>query len=207
MPRPRLKSRENLLQNAMWVFWTKGYYATSIDDLVKATGVARSGIYSEFGGKEEAFIKCLAHYREGVANPAIAILHRNEDGLEAIGAYFDHFIGMHRKHGMPGPGCFIANAVTEVAPHSDAACELTSAHLADLKSGFGAALRRAAVQASSSLSPEELGSLANFLSIASQGLWSYARGISDLAVIEHVAREYQALVTARLERTSKSAGQ
>lgn len=202
MPRPRLKSRENLLQNAMWVFWTKGYYATSIDDLVKATGVARSGIYSEFGGKEEAFTNCLAHYRKVIADPAIAILHRNEDGLDALREYFDHFIQMHRKHGMPGPGCFIANTVTEVAPHSDEAHELTSAHLTDLELGFKSALGRAVAQKGSSLHPEELGSLANFLSIASQGLWSYARVMHDLADIEHVAREYQALVRARMKRIS-----
>lgn len=202
MPRPRLKSRENLLQSAMWVFWTKGYYATSIDDLVKATGVARSGIYAEFGGKEEAFTSCLVHYRDVVAAPAIAILHRDDNGLDAIRQYFDHFIEMHRKHGMPGPGCFIANTVTEVAPHSDAAQELTSAHLTDLELGFKTALGRAAAQEGSSLQPEELGCLANFLSIASQGLWSYARVMHGLADIEHVAREYQALVRARLKGIS-----
>ena len=201
MARPRLKSRENLLQNAMWAFWTKGYYATSIDDLVKATGVARSGIYSEFGGKEGAFLKCLAHYRKVVANPAIAILHRKEDGLDAMRAYFDHFIEMHRKHGMPGPGCFIANTVTEVAPHSDAASELTAAHLSDLKAGFEIALRRAAATLKSSLELEELESLASFLSIASQGLWSYARVMHDLANVEYVAREYQELTIATLRRT------
>ncbi len=200
MPRPRLKSRENLLQNAMWVFWTKGYYATSIDDLVKATGVARSGIYSEFGGKEGAFLRCLAHYREVVADPAINILHRNEDGMDAIREYFDHFIEMHRKHGMPGPGCFFANAVTEVAPHLDATSELTSAHLVDLKSGFDTALRRATAQLDTSMRPEELDSLANFLAIASQGLWSYARMMHDIANVEDVAREYQALVRTRLKR-------
>ncbi|MEE4211970.1 MAG: TetR/AcrR family transcriptional regulator [Parvularcula sp.] len=189
------------MQNAMWVFWTRGYHATSIDDLVNATGVARSGIYSEFGGKEEAFIKCLAHYREGVANPAISILHRTEDGFDAIREYFDHFIEMHRQHGMPGPGCFIANAVTEVAPHSDAASEVSSAHLNELTRGFATALHRAAAQAGSALRPQDLDSLARFLSIASQGLWSYARVIDDLAEVEQVAREYQALVRARLERT------
>lgn len=207
MPRPRLKSRENLLQNAMWAFWTNGYYATSIDDLVKATGVARSGIYCEFGGKEGAFIRCLAHYSEVVADPAISILHNNVDGLDAIREYFNHFIEMHRRHGMPGPGCFIANAVTEVAPHSDAASELTSAHLVKLKRGFETALRHASEQAGSALLSEELDSLASFLSIASQGLWSYARVMSDIADVEHVAREYQALARARLKRTSSSSAQ
>lgn len=182
----------------MWVFWTKGYHATSIDDLVKATGVARSGIYSEFGGKEETFASCLAHYREAVAGPAIAILISHDDGLEAIRQYFAFFIERHRRHGLPGPGCFLANAVTEVAPHSPAVQETASAHRCDLHQGFKAALGRAAENMGSQPEPEDFDSLANFLSIASQGLWSYARAMDDLVELEQFARETLALVEARL---------
>lgn len=186
------------MQNAMWVFWTKGYYATSVDDLVKATGVARSGIYSEFGGKAEAFQSCLAHYRKVVAGPAIAILNDQEDGLQAIRQYFSYFIDKHRQHGLPGPGCFIANVVTEVAPHSEATDREVSAHKAKLQQGFKAALRRAVVQARCDLSPSEIESLANFLTIASQGLWSYARTMHELTEIENFARDALVLVEAKL---------
>ena len=201
MPRPRLKSRENLLQNAMWTFWTRGYHATSIDDLVKATGVARSGIYSEFGGKEEAFASCLAHYRETVAGPAIAILNSQEDGIDSIRQYFVFFIDRHRQHGLPGPGCFLANSVTEVASHSHAALRKASAHRRDLQRGFKAALRRAARDLNSHPGPGDLDSLANFLAVSSQGLWSYARTMDDLAELEQFAREILALVEARLSNS------
>lgn len=182
----------------MWVFWTKGYHATSIDDLVKATGVARSGIYSEFGGKEETFTSCLAHYREAVAGPAIAILTSRDDGMAAIGEYFAFFIDRHRKHGLPGPGCFLANSVTEVAPHSLGALETASAHRRELQQGFKAALCRAARDLDAHPGPDDLDSLANFLSVASQGLWSYARAMDNLAELEQFARETLALVEARL---------
>jgi TetR/AcrR family transcriptional repressor of nem operon len=193
-----LKSRENLLQNAMWVFWTRGYHATSIDDLVKATGVARSGIYAEFGGKDEAFASCLAHYREAVADPAIAILTSHDGGMAAIRAYFAYFIEQHRQHGLPGPGCFLANSVTEVAPHSHAALETACAHRRDLQHGFKAALRRAACDLGSAAGPDDLDSLASFLAVASQGLWSHARAMDDLAELEQFAAEALALVHARL---------
>ena len=198
MPRPRLKSRENLLQNAMWTFWTRGYHATSIDDLVKATGVARSGIYSEFGDKEEAFASCLAHYREAVAGPAIAILTGHENGMAAIAAYFAFFIDRHRQHGLPGPGCFLANSVTEVAPHSHLALETASAHKRDLQQGFKAALHHAARDLNSHPQPDDIDSLAKFLAVASQGLWSYARAMEDIAELEQFTREILALVEARL---------
>jgi TetR/AcrR family transcriptional repressor of nem operon len=52
--------------------------------------------------------------------PALAILHSEEDGLTAIDAYFAHFIDKHSQHGMPGPGCFLAYSMTGLAPHHEA---------------------------------------------------------------------------------------
>lgn len=188
----------------MWVFWTKGYYATSMDDLVKATGVARSGIYSDFGGKQETLTRCMAHYRDEVAAPAIAMLHRDDDGLKAIRAYLAYFIDMHRKHGMPGPGCFIANCVTEVAPHCVAVHDMAAGHKAQLQEGFRVALDRAARHTGGHLPAKELESLASFLSIATQGLWSYARAMDDLVELEQFATELVALVEARLATRAKA---
>ena len=198
MPRPRLESRDALLQSAMWAFWTRGYSATSIDDLVKATGVARSGIYAEFGSKDGAFRKCLSYYQEVITGPAIEILATHENGLEAIQAYFDYFIDMHRKHGMPGPGCFVANVVTEIAPHSQVAKQASLSHRAALLESFKIALRRAEQQVNCELASDDLNSLANFLVIASQGLWSYARVLNDLAELEKFAKESIGLVEAKI---------
>jgi TetR/AcrR family transcriptional repressor of nem operon len=55
MPRPRSKSRDELISSAMGVFWENGFNATSIEDLVVATGVGRGGIYSDFGGRKICF--------------------------------------------------------------------------------------------------------------------------------------------------------
>lgn len=46
----------------MSVFWQKGYEGTSFEDLTKATGVARPGLYAAFGNKEELFRKALDLY-------------------------------------------------------------------------------------------------------------------------------------------------
>ena len=73
MPRPRSKSRDDLISSAMGVFWENGFNATSIEDLVASSGVGRGGIYSDFGGKEELFLACLEAYRARFADPAIQI--------------------------------------------------------------------------------------------------------------------------------------
>lgn len=48
----------------MPVFWKRGYADTSVQDLEKATGVNKSGLYAEFKNKEDLFIECLKFYYE-----------------------------------------------------------------------------------------------------------------------------------------------
>lgn len=70
MGRYKTFDREELLQKAMLVFWEQGFSHTSLSDLEKATGVNRSGLYSEFKGKDDIFLECLKHYVDqcGVIN-------------------------------------------------------------------------------------------------------------------------------------------
>lgn len=62
MGRPKNFSREEVLQKAIPVFWKKGFADTSLQDLEKATGVNKSGLYSEFASKEEMFLESLKYY-------------------------------------------------------------------------------------------------------------------------------------------------
>ncbi|BFT63537.1 TetR family transcriptional regulator [Pseudomonas moorei] len=62
MGRQREFSPEEALDAALTEFWSKGYEGTSYADLSAATGVARPGLYSVFGNKEELFFKALDRY-------------------------------------------------------------------------------------------------------------------------------------------------
>jgi len=64
MGRPKNFSREGVLEKAMPVFWTHGFSDTSLQDLERATGVNKSGLYTEFRDKEDLFVACLRHYLE-----------------------------------------------------------------------------------------------------------------------------------------------
>ncbi len=46
---------DQTLDDAIAVFWTNGYEGAPFDDLSKAAGVTRSGIYVAFGNKESLF--------------------------------------------------------------------------------------------------------------------------------------------------------
>lgn len=62
MGRPKKFNREDVLERALPVFWSRGFADTAVQDLEKATGVNKSGLYSEFKGKEDIFIESLRYY-------------------------------------------------------------------------------------------------------------------------------------------------
>jgi TetR/AcrR family transcriptional repressor of nem operon len=51
----------------MVLFWTRGFEATSIQDVVDATGVGRGSLYATFRDKNRLFLTVVDHYLETVA--------------------------------------------------------------------------------------------------------------------------------------------
>lgn len=62
--RPRAFDVNDALDNALRVFWQKGYEGTSMPDLTEAMGINRPSLYAAFGNKEELFRKALDRYTE-----------------------------------------------------------------------------------------------------------------------------------------------
>lgn len=74
MGRPRTFSEPDVVARASAVFARRGFAATSVDDLVRATGVGRASLYGAFGSKDGLFQRCLsgalAALAPGPAGPA-----------------------------------------------------------------------------------------------------------------------------------------
>jgi AcrR family transcriptional regulator len=62
--RPRQFDMDEALDQALHVFWEKGYEGASMPDLTKAMGINRPSIYAAFGNKEELFRAALDRYTE-----------------------------------------------------------------------------------------------------------------------------------------------
>ena len=60
MGRPRAFSESDVVASASAVFARRGFAATSVDDLVRATGVGRASLYGAFGSKDGLFQRCLS---------------------------------------------------------------------------------------------------------------------------------------------------
>ena len=62
--RPRAFDIDVALEQALLLFWRKGYLGTSLTDLTEAMGINRPSLYAAFGNKETLFRKALDRYRD-----------------------------------------------------------------------------------------------------------------------------------------------
>src|SRR5271163_208493 len=109
MGRPKNFSREEVLEKATPVFWKHGFSDTSLQELERATGVNKSGLYSEFRDKEDLFVACLQHYLEGQEKRGF--LTKEPLGWKNVEAFLKH--GPLNKGEQQG--CFSVNSMREFA--------------------------------------------------------------------------------------------
>jgi TetR/AcrR family transcriptional repressor of nem operon len=115
MARPQAFNTIDALHQAMSVFWRKGYEATSLTDLMEATGLSKSSLYGTFGGKRELFLTAYDAYRAERAKEMDAIL-KTEPARQAIATFFRRIIADARAHEFTN-GCMSTNQAVELAPH------------------------------------------------------------------------------------------
>ena len=109
--------REEVLNRAMRVFWERGYEATSIQDLVAATGLKCGSLYATFVDKKQIFLTVLAHYADRVGHPILAEL-ADPDPRQAIEWMFVAILHRTSDPTQP-PGCLITNTALECPGSGD----------------------------------------------------------------------------------------
>jgi len=109
MGRPKNFSREGVLEKAMPVFWKHGFADTSLQELERATGVNKSGLYTEFRDKEDLFVACLRHYLE--SQEKRGLLTKEPLGWKNVETFLKH--GPINKGEQQG--CFSVNSMREFA--------------------------------------------------------------------------------------------
>jgi AcrR family transcriptional regulator len=118
MGRPRQFSREGVLEKALPVFWKHGFADASLQALETATGVNKSGLYSEFSGKEELFLESLRFYLDRL--PSLRFLMAEPLGWDNI----ERFLKLGPRHTEGQKGCFAVSSMRELAILPPAALEI-----------------------------------------------------------------------------------
>ena len=92
MARPREFDEERVKEALMKIFWQKGYEATSMQDLVDATGLLKGSLYGAFGDKQALYMIALAHYDHTRMQAGIDMLNGEGSAREKITRLFDAVI-------------------------------------------------------------------------------------------------------------------
>lgn len=184
MPRQKEFDLEAALDGAMATFWTKGYTATSIEDLVTRMGIQRGSLYATFGNKRSLFLSALGRYQRVVTRELLAVLEAPGSGLAAIRRFFRLRVEGSLDRRRP-PGCLVTNSAVELSPRDRGAAARVGGSLVTLEAAFLRALERARVQGEVAAT-RDLRALARFLTSSAQGLSVMAKARAERAVLEDV---------------------
>ncbi len=203
--RPRAYDEETALAQAMRVFWTGGYAATSLDELSAATRMNRPSLYAAFGDKQALYRTLIERYR-AMARAAMAEALAGRPLREGLRRVYDGALSIYFGGGKDPRGCFmIGTAVTEAASDRAVRASLNEG-LREIDAAFEARLRQAQDdgELARSTDPAALAKLASgalyFLAIRS-------RAGEPRAVLERAADDAIGLICGAPRReTSARAG-
>src|SRR5260221_5347581 len=125
--RPKQFSRASLLKKAVPVFWKYGFADTGVQALEKATGINKSGLYSEFKSKEDLYLSSLKYYIEN--RHGKELLTREPLGWANV----ERFLQVVRDCPDGQTGCFAINSMRELAVVPSKAQEMVAMTLRHLK--------------------------------------------------------------------------
>jgi AcrR family transcriptional regulator len=111
MSRPREFDVNRALHQSMEVFWTKGYKATSFEDLTRTTQVKKQSFYCVFKDKRALFLKALALYREQSVFVLEKLASQEAPPLKKLEAIVD--VTLCHGDETTGRGCLMVNSALE----------------------------------------------------------------------------------------------
>ncbi|MEO8039204.1 MAG: TetR family transcriptional regulator [Betaproteobacteria bacterium] len=183
MVRTKQFDKHAALDDAMELFWHRGYHATSIRDLVDRLGVNRQSLYDTYGDKDQLFKAALERYREIQAVPLRKLLERDEPARQVLEEFFrgavDKLLSEDCK------GCFMANTATELAGHDEEIALACSANARQIETILAGLLLRAR-QAGEIATERPPLQLARFFMTVMNGLAITAKATRDRKVLDDV---------------------
>lgn len=109
MARPREFDVDRVLRETVYLFWRKGYEATSLRDIETATRVGRMSLYNVFGDKEGLFQAALEKYVGSTKRLFGKLL--SDGGLSDLEALICAYTKPSRSEPAGKWGCLMLNTI------------------------------------------------------------------------------------------------
>jgi AcrR family transcriptional regulator len=171
--RPRGFDRDQALEAAMRLFWSRGYEATSISDLTQAMGVTPPSLYGAFGDKKRLFLEAVERYQARAGWAAQEALLNEPTAERAIRRLMLETVDYFTDPKSP-KGCLVVLGATNCGPEAADMAET----LADRRRAASAAIRAriASGQVGGELAPgADAAALADLVTATLYGLAIKAR--------------------------------
>jgi TetR/AcrR family transcriptional repressor of nem operon len=112
--RPRSFDTDAAIERAMGVFWSRGYNATALPDLLRATKLSRGSLYAAFGDKHGLFLLALDRYIADALTRMDAEFDPRRAPVVGLRAYLAGYV--ERTSGANGRrGCLLVATAMELA--------------------------------------------------------------------------------------------
>jgi TetR/AcrR family transcriptional regulator, transcriptional repressor for nem operon len=139
MGRSREFEPDVVLEQAMHLFWQRGYANTSMKDIIEATGVRAGSLYAAFNDKENLFQKALKKYTQEFFRDSMP---RNYLPLDCIRTWFAHLVKAMSSDPKQ-KGCLIINTALEREVHSRTTIAMIDDRLDEIEAFFRSNLAQA----------------------------------------------------------------
>ena len=186
MARHKEFDRDEALHKAMEVFWSRGYEAASIEDLVGHMGINRQSLYDTFGDKHALYLQALDRYREVEGRKMFELLEKSGSVKRALRQLFGRIVegslcDQARR------GCFVGNAMSELAGRCKETAARTCSNMAAAEEALYRALLRGKREGEIK-GGRDLRAVARFLYSSLQGLQLMAKATRDRKTLEDVVK-------------------
>ncbi len=185
MARPREFERDQVVDRAVEVFWRNGFEATSIRDLVEATGLNRGSLYNTFGDKAGLFEAALERYMATAPTQHVVAAAETGPPRQVIEEFFARLVEL----GASDPerrGCLMTNTAAEMAARDKDVAARLAAAFQGLEDALFRLIERG--QETGEIAPwRDPRALARFLVAAAQGLRITAKINRNRAALANIA--------------------
>jgi AcrR family transcriptional regulator len=111
-------TKQNIVDKSEHLFSIKGYYSTSVADIMEATGLTKGGLYGHFKSKEDIWYAVYDQASAKWSRILFEGVKLIDDPLERIEKVLSNFLNNYLGDNAFAGGCFFLNMLVELSGQS-----------------------------------------------------------------------------------------
>lgn len=144
MARNARYDRQTALEKAVYLFWARGYHATSMKQIEQALDMRPGSIYAAFGSKDRLFSEALNTYAEKGSSELAGLLTEQGPIIDALQNYLHNIaIACHPCSSAPSRACMLVKTLLEASYTHSSIADQANKLLYGIEQAIAGALKQA----------------------------------------------------------------